>query len=304
MTGSGVVIVLVNWNGHKDTVECLTSLAKCKKKDVPFTPIVVDNASQPQSVRYIKKHHPWVTVLVQKENLGFAAGVNVGIRYALRSHAQYVWLLNNDTILDSDALTLSSAFSNAKVGGATSKIYFFKGREYHYQRYSENERGNVIWYAGGVIDWQTMIASHRGVDEVDRGQYDRVEPTEFITGCSFMIRTDIVDKIGFFDEKYFLYLEDLDFSLRMKRAGYTLLYVPSSRLWHKNAGSTQGAGSKLHEYYMTRNRLYLGMKYAPVRTKMALGREALKFLITGPESKKRAVADWMLGRYQKRYERE
>lgn len=295
-----VAITLVNWNGKNDTLVCLASLGKLKAQSLKLKIIVVDNGSTDDSVAVIRKKFPDIEVIETGKNLGFAGGNNAGIRYALEHGAQYVWLLNNDTIVDKNALVaLLDAIKQNAVGIAGSKIYFAPGREYHKERYRENDRGRVLWYAGGVIDWRNMYASHRGVDEVDMGQYDAQELTPFVTGCSMMVRRNVFETVGLLDEKFFAYLEDLDFCLRAKRAGYTLKYAPQSVVWHKNAGAS-GVGSTTHQYYMTRNRLLVGMRYATLRTKVALMREAMSNVVTGSSLIRRAVLDWALRRYGKK----
>lgn len=297
-----VSIVIVNWNGKNDTIACLASIKAMRKKNIVVDTIVVDNGSTNDSVSAIKKTHPWARVIELSSNLGFTGGNNVGMRSALLHKAEYIWLLNNDTIVDVDALSLVKAFADPSVGVAGSKIYFQKGHEYYKDRYTKNEQGKVIWYAGGIVDWENMYASHNGVDEVDHGQYDTAEDTSFITGCSFMVSSNVVEQLGVLDERYYLYLEDLDYCLRIKRAGFRLRYFPSSVIWHVNAGSSGGSGSKLHEYYMTRNRLLIGMRYAQNRTKLALLREAVRFAVSGSAVKKRAVFDALFGKWGKRYE--
>lgn len=294
-----VAIILVNWNGKEDTLDCLVSLGKLKVESLKFKVIVVDNGSTDDSVATVKKNYPDVVVLETGQNLGFAGGNNVGIRHALRWGADYVWLLNNDTVVDNSALVaLLDAFGDKSVGIVGSKIYFLAGHEFHKERYDESKQGKVLWYAGGLIDWQNMYASHRGVDEVDKRQFDKTEETPFVTGCSMMVKKEVFGKIGLLDEKFFAYLEDLDLCLRAKQAGYKLLYAPQSIVWHKNAGSS-GAGSDTHQYYMTRNRLLVGMRFASLRTKFALSREAIWFVLKGPSIYRKAVVDAMIGRWGK-----
>lgn len=299
---TSVYTIIVNWNGKKDTNVCLRSLQKVKKSTIDFHVVVVDNGSSDGSVEYIKKNHPWVEVLETGENLGFTGGNNFGIRHALARNADYIWLLNNDTIADPNVLSFINVFDDQTVGAAGSKIYFASGHEFHHDKYASKERGHVFWYAGGRIDWNNMYASHRGVDEVDHGQYDKTEMTPFITGCSFVVRSEVVRKLGMLDDSYYLYLEDLDWSVRIQRAGYKTLYVPSSVIWHVNAGSSGRPGNPLHEYYLTRNRLFFGLRYAPVRTKIALLREALKILLSASEIRKKAIRDVLLGKLGKQYE--
>jgi len=292
-----VFVIIVNWNGWKDTLICLESLVKIRKKDIQLETVVVDNGSTNESVEVIRKKFPGVTLLETGKNLGFTGGNNVGMQYAINHGADFIWLLNNDTIVHRDVLSFLKAFDDPKVGIIGSKIYFAPGREFHHDRYAEKERGKVIWYAGGLVDWDNVYASHRGVDEIDHGQYDKMELTQFVTGCSMMIRRDVLDRIGLLDDKYYLYLEDLDYCLRAKKAGFKLMYVPSSVLWHVNAGSSARPGNPLHEYYFTRNRLLLGFRYTSIRTKFALVREAARFFFTGSSVRRKAVVDALFGKF-------
>lgn len=294
-----VALVIVNWNGYKDTVACLASVHAMKSNGVSLSTFVVDNGSTDDSVKKIAKEFPWVRLIALDTNTGFTGGNNAGMRAALSAGAQYVWLLNNDTIVDKNALSLVNAFSDSSAGIAGSKIFFAKGHEFHKDRYSQKEQGKVIWYAGGIIDWDNMYASHRGVDEVDRGQYDEQQTTPFVSGCSMMIRADVLRKVGLLEESFYLYLEDVDLCLRVKRAGFRLVYYPASVIWHVNAGSSGGAGNPVHEYYLTRNRLRVGVTYAPLRTKAALMREASRFFFGKNKIKRQAVSDFFSGRWGK-----
>ena len=297
-----VCIIIVNWNRKDDTLRCLTSLQKISRGGNSVEMVVVDNASTDGSVGVITEKFPSVTLLVNKANEGFTGGNNRGMKYAYKKRADFVWLLNNDTFVDKNVLTgLLAGFNDKTVGVAGSKIYFAPGWEFHRDRYKASERGHVLWYAGGLVDWANMYASHRGVDEVDMGQYDAPVDAVFVTGCSLIIHRDVIQKIGYLDDRFFLYYEDLDYSLRARRAGFRILYCPRSILWHVNAGSSGGAGNSLHEYYLTRNRLLIGMRYAPLRAKLALIREAVRFLITGSAIKRKAVFDFALGRFGNRF---
>ena len=182
------------------------------------------------------------------------------------------------------------------IGILGPKIYFAPGFEFHKDRCKKEEQGKVIWYAGGKIDWKNVYCSHRGVDEVDQGQYGRQEETDFVSGCCMMIRKEVFEKIGLLDKKYFLYLEDVDFCIRAKRAGFRVVYTPKVHLWHKNAASSEKPGSKIHQYYQTRNRLYFGFRYAPLRSKLALFRESIKFILKN-NIKRKACFDFYSGRF-------
>ena len=131
-----------------------------------------------------------------------------------------------------------------------------------------------------------------GIDDVDRGQYDKVKEVNFATGACLLVRSDIFFKIGFFDERFYLYFEDVEFCQRLLKANYKILYVPKSIIWHKVAQSS-GVGSDLNDYFITRNRLLFGLTYAPIKTKLALIREAIGFLVGGRVWQKRGVVDFV-----------
>ena len=148
------------------------------------------------------------------------------------------------------------------------------------------------------MDWNHVQSVHRGVDEVDHGQYDKEENSTFATGCAMMIKRDVFEKVGLFDERYFLYYEDADLSKRVLNAGYKIRYVPSAKLWHVNAASS-GSGSGLHDYFLTRNQMLFGIQYAPVRAKLALFRQSIRFLLHGREFQKRGIRDFYGGKFGK-----
>ena len=301
-----VSIVILNWNRKNDTLDCLRSVKLLSAENCDLSIIVIDNASSDNSQELIKKElfrikreNSWECELIEnEENFGFAAGNNVGIRHALNHGVDFVLILNNDTVLDKDLINemLLTSSEHPKAGLISPKVYFAPGFEFQKDRYRNADRGKVIWYAGGKIDWQNVYGSNRGVDEVDIGQFEKIEITEFATGTCMLIRKKVLDEIGTFDDKFFLYYEDADFSQRAKRKGWQVLYSPKGHLWHKVAQSS-GIGSELNDYFTTRNRLFFGMKYATIRTKAALIKESFKLLQKGRNWQKIGVRDYYLHKF-------
>lgn len=287
-----IFAVVLHYKGKQFTCQCLLSLQKIKIGDFSLEVIVVDNYS-PEPIDEFRKEFKKVIFLKSSQNLGFAGGNNLGIKYALKNGADGVLVLNNDTILDKNLLVQLIKVASLNDGGAIfgPKIYFAPGYEYHKERYKPEDLGKVIWYAGGMIDWQNILASHRGVDEIDKGQYDVAGGTDFVSGCALFTSRKVFERIGLFDERYFLYLEDLDFCQRAREAGFKIIYAPQAKLWHKNAGSSVVGGS-LHDYFLTRNRLLFGLKYGQLRTKLALLRESFKLLFSGRSWQKIGVRDF------------
>jgi len=303
-----VFTIILNWNRKEDTLSCMKSLKESRIRDFELEIVVVDNGSTDGSQQVIAKYvkqakagsdRKWKLIRA-KENTGFVVGNNIGIKYALNEGADYVILLNDDTIVEKNCLYNLVKFANKRkdIGLISPKIYFAKGFEFHKARYKDKELGKVFWYAGGDMDWNNIYGSNHGVDEVDKGQYDKTKETDFATGCCILIRREVLDKLGLLDKKYFAYYEDSDFSQRARKAGWKVVYYPLAHLWHKVAQSS-GIGSGLNDYFTTRNRLLFGIRYASFRTKFALIRESFRLLLSGRKWQKIGVRDFYLGRFGK-----
>ncbi|EKD86792.1 MAG: hypothetical protein ACD_37C00143G0002 [uncultured bacterium] len=288
-----IFVNLITFNDSTSTNECLGSLEKLNKKGFELFVVVVDNGSKERFE--VKREYSFnLKILYSEDNLGFSGGQNYGIKYCLEQNADFIVVLNNDTVTDENLIVeLLGSFDDPKIGVVCPKIYFAKGYEYHKDRYAEKDLGKIFWYAGGVIDWKNVFGNHRGVDEIDKGQYNLREETEVATGCCMMISREIFEKVGMFDENFFLYYEDADLSMRLKKQGFKIIYEPKAILWHKNAVAT-GSGSPLQDYYITRNRLVFGFRYAKPRVKVALFRESVKILINGRKWQKTGVRDFYL----------
>lgn len=287
-------VIIVNYNGWKDTLDCIQSIKN--SKDKPHT-IVVDSGSTNESVSKLREAYPDLDIVESEENIGFGAANNLGIKKALKMGAQVVHILNNDTIVDPQLFYRAYRYVVGKKRIGVGKIYYAKGYEYHEE---QKEKGNIVWYAGGRMDWSTVTARHEGVDEVDEGQFDKPRRVEFATGCYMAVPRQVWYKLDMFDEQLFLYLEDVDLSLRAKERKIEIMYNPHCVIYHRNGGST-GAGSKLVDYYMTRNRFVIGKRYGGIRLRLALFKEAMTRNWKNPV-RRRAFLDYMSGKMGKRYE--
>ncbi len=288
-----IYLSILHFNNTKATMDCLDSVRTIILADYTLTVLVVDNASEVPFALPKNAPNNWI-VIRNGKNLGFSGGQNSGIRYALANGADYILILNNDTVVDEKFLEemVLCAEKDKKIGVVTPKIYYNPGSEYHKTRYTKNEIGHVLWYAGGSIDWTTVAGKHRGVDEVDRGQYDIPGAISFASGCCMLIKKEVIEKVGMFDERYFLYYEDADFSERIKKAGFSLWYEPKALIWHKNAETSGGSGSDLQEYYVSRNRMLFGMIYGSIRLRFALLRESIRHIFHGRPWQKKGIIDF------------
>jgi len=249
-----VFIIILNWNNWSDTLECLESL---KNNDYPnYQVVIIDNGSDQRP----NASEAGVKIIYNQENLGFAGGNNVGIKYALEQGADYVLLLNNDTVVSQDFLfkLVKAGESNKRFGLLGPKIFFYSSAR---QPDGEKEK---IWFAGGQVNWLFNKGKMRGWGEKDKGQCDQpaIQETEYITGCCLLIKKEVIEKIGLIPEEYFLYYEDTDWSLAAQKAGFKCIFVPAARIWHKGSKSSV-EGSPSYIYYHVRNGLILARRYAP-----------------------------------------
>lgn len=286
-----LAFIVIHYGSSQITLDCLKTLAKQSKQN--FKLFLVNNSTEKLFQNKIKDL--FFSLIEPKSNLGFASGNNLALRQAYKEGFEYIILLNNDTLLPSDfSRKLESLARLSSADLFSPKIYFAKGFEYQRDRYKKNEKGKVIWYAGGIIDRQNFYAKNRGIDEVDTGQYNKKGETGFVTGCCLVIKKHVLENLGMLDEALFLYYEDVEYSLRAKVKGLKIFYEPEVFLWHKNAQSSPGPGSDLHRYYQTRNRLSLGIKYASLRAKKSLIIESLRHILAGGIERK-AVLDFYAG---------
>lgn len=257
-----VAIITVSFN-KKAISQLIESLTRQKSKS--FTLYIVDTSGNQDSFPELSENMR----VLKRENGGYAYGVNEGMKVALQEGHIKFCIINDDTFVDEDftqhIFKSLQSYPASLIGG---KIYYAPGHEYHKDRYTKKDLGNVLWYAGGTVDWAHSQPGHRGVDEVDRKQFDKAEETEFITGCLMLLDKKVIETVGFLDESYFLYYEDADYCERAKKKNIKLIYDPSVVIWHLISQSTDGSGSKLHQTYQRKNLVKYALKYAPLRTKV------------------------------------
>lgn len=234
-----VAVIVVNWNDAGDTIACLDSLTRIS---VPsWRAYVVDNASSDDSVLRIAEAHAEAVVIKTAHNLGYAGGFNIGLAKAIADGAPFVFLLNNDATLETETLRLlMQAHAEVAMPALLSPKILHASIP------------KQVWYGGGGLDWR--LKSHH----IDEGNPDRPEdtalrPAAWATGCALFCSTDVARRIGPMDERYFLYLEDVDWSLRAKACGVSIFYVPRARVTHTVSQSVQRLHPGTRRYYGWRN---------------------------------------------------
>lgn len=250
LNASRVCIVVLNWNGRDDTLACLASLSNSIGHEHEL--LFVDNGSEDGSEEAVRAGFPEVHVLQTGENLGFAGGNNAGIRWALERDFDYVLLLNNDTEVEPDFLDhmLARAAENSTHGIVGASIAYF-------------DRPERLWaYGGGRFDVATGWVRHvqRPVDP--NALRTRGTLHFYVTGCTMLLRRDMLEKVGLLDTGYFHFCEDVDLCLRAEAAGYRCVVAPKARLLHKVSATTK-VGSPAFLYYNLRSRLRLVSRFGP-----------------------------------------
>ncbi len=241
-----ISIITINYNGLADTCALIDTIPF---NDETLEVIVVDNASKEDEATIIEQCYPQVKVIRSKDNLGFAGGNNLGIKAA---RGQYLFFINNDTVLDvkgqkSEVIgffqpLIDRLKSSPKIGMVCPKIRFTWGN-------------HPIQFAGYTpLSRITMRNRSIGFGEADNGQYNTAHTTPYAHGAAMMVKREAIEKAGVMPECYFLYYEELDWSMMIRRAGYEIWYEPAYTIYHKESQAT-GQNSPLRTYYITRNRL-------------------------------------------------
>jgi GT2 family glycosyltransferase len=232
-----VAVILLNWNGYIDTIDCIESLKKVMYPN--FEIIVVDNASSGDDVKILTgKYGDYIHVIANDRNWGFPEGCNIGMRCAVEKGADYIMLLNNDVVVDSRFMStlVETAESDKSIGMVASKIYY-----YYFP--------NRIQYIGGKINWLLGINGTYINDQEDHGQYEKPIEQDYVPATSCIVSREVIDKVGYLDPVYFFAIEEFDYCTRIKRAGFRVILQPASKIWHK----WQASGAKLSKYPETQS---------------------------------------------------
>jgi len=237
-----ITIIIVNWNTKDLLQNCLNSIYKTVQ-DIAFEIIVVDNASHDGSMEKLERNFPSLHFIENPVNYGFAKGMNVGSQYALSQGAEYVFLLNNDAVIDIDCIkVLFSMLKDDSAGIAGPRIFYYK-------------QPQKVWQGGGYFSrLKTGVVVPEKNKLIDKCN-EELRQVTFLTGCAMLIKREVFEKVGLLDEDYFLYEEDVDFCLWAARAGFKLLYVPSAKMWHKIETIPKDRTSPFILYHMARSRI-------------------------------------------------
>jgi len=239
-----ISVITVNYNGLKDTERLIESLTE--HFSAAYELIVVDNGSVRNEAALLQNQFPFIQTIRSEQNLGFAAGNNLGIRQA---SGGYLLFLNNDTFVQDGNLSclVREMQQKPQLGAVSPKIIF------------ADEQGGIQFAGYTPLTRITLRNQLIGYREQDAGQYDQPRPTPYLHGAAMLVRREVIDAAGLMPEIYFLYYEELDWSLQIRRAGYALEYNPSATVYHRESSST-GPDSPLKAFYMTRNRLLLARR--------------------------------------------
>jgi GT2 family glycosyltransferase len=246
-SGPMVYVVMLTWNQRDDTLECLASLYQMTYQS--FRIVLVDNASTDGTREAVLARFPQVETLSNSTNHGFAAAANQGIAHALQHGADYVLLLNNDTVVEKSAVEqlVRCAEDNA-VGMVIPKIY------YHSQP-------QTIWSVGAELNRWTLEPKGEARGSPDDGQWEKVIERDFVTGCALLMKRRLIDEIGALDEGFFRYYDDTDMSLRARKAGFKILLVPEAKVWHKVARASGGVYTSPERYWMAHGSVHFFRKH-------------------------------------------
>ena len=237
-----ISVILVNYNGKKYNDTCINSILGSTVRE-QIQVVIVDNASTDDSLKALRDTwgcNSQVHIIALEENYGFSRANNEGICWSMEQGIGYFLLLNNDTEIERDTIERMFRYHRKTDAIVVPKVYYA-------------DRRNIIWCAGGDLTPVIHKAVQRGLSQPDRGQFDRSGACRFANGCALFLSGEIVDKVGLLDERFFLYYEDTEYSMRAAEKGVGIQYCAEAVVYHKVNGSTEGNGKPANAYYITRN---------------------------------------------------
>ncbi len=243
-----VIVLTLNYNGRHLLDDTLSSYLQ---NDYPcFELVLIDNGSSDESIEYVQKKYPSVTILANGSNLGYSAGFNVGLEYAFKNrNAKYALITNNDVKADKNVITglVKVAETDKKIGFTTGKVYYF-------------DQPDVLQTVGKKEDPITWNGDHIGNGEKDIGQYDQVSERFFADDIFTLVSRRLYETTGGYDTTFFLQCEEYDWQARAKKAGFRIMYTPHAKIWHKES-MTLGKWSPRKAYYDARNPMIVIVKH-------------------------------------------
>ncbi|MEM7333741.1 MAG: glycosyltransferase family 2 protein [Chloroflexota bacterium] len=246
MSQGKVVVVILNWNQAGETVACIDSLHQQTYANLEL--LVVENCSTDDSVNTIRRYHPTIQLVQNGRNAGFAGGMNLGIKYALANQADWVFVINNDTLFDPLAIQTLLNHAEQSVGLLAPVIYYEEGDK-------------LIWSHGGNVSQTLLEVETIGRGTTDSDQYPPRLEVDFVPGCAMLISRQVLEVVGGFDERFFMYYEDSDLCLRIRQAGFQILTIFESKMWHKVAVSSGGSDSPNERYWMAHSSVQFFAKH-------------------------------------------
>jgi GT2 family glycosyltransferase len=250
-----VIIIILNWNGEKNTIECLNSINQIIYPN--YDVIIIDSNSTDNSIEKIKSNFLNVNIIKNRKNLGFSGGFNVGIKKAIDNKADYIVCLNNDVIVDKNFI-----MELIKIGEIRSDIGGLYPMEYNY-----DQPNKINAAGGGTIKF--ILDSPIGHGEIDKGQYNQLRQVGRLCGAAIVLKKNVFLNIGLFDPDYFYGFEDTDISLRVIKAEYKIIFVPKSKIWHKISASSGGELNPYKSYYSIRNRFLFAKRNLTNKNKIS-----------------------------------
>lgn len=250
-----ILIIVINWQQPLLSVECVHSL---QKMDYPSKHLLlIDNGSDDNSLEIFEKTIPQVPIMALPENLGFAKGANIGLRYAVHNNFEYALLINNDAFPDTDMLTRLYKEIEPDIALLSPKIFY-------------EFEPNRIWFAGGQRHPSLLEVRNRGQGELDGPNWHTSQDVDYLLGTCLLINLPLASQLNFFDERYFMYYEDLDLSLRCQLAGYRLRMVADAHLYHRVSVSSGGEDTPARTYMLAKSSILFFHRHASQGDKFAI----------------------------------